>query len=344
MEGETEEMIVTKRVYARAGLVGNPSDGYHGKTIAFTFRNFWAEVTLYESPEIEFRPAPQDNAIFNSLDHLVQSVRRTGYYGGIRLLKAATRKFAEYCANKGLQLDDRNFTMRYRTNIPRQVGLGGSSAIITAAMRALMGFYGVDILEHILPNVVLAAETEELGLTAGLQDRVAQAYNGLVYMDFDEEFMREHGYGRYERLAPSALPPLYVAYRTDLSQESSDAHIRVREKYEMGDEKVVETMNEIASLSDAAREVLEDGDPGALADILDRNFDLRAEIYPISEANMSMVERARAAGASCKFCGSGGAVVGTYDSAESLQNLKSTMDEGGYEFVLPEVTSAESEQ
>jgi glucuronokinase len=333
-------MIVTKRVYARAGLVGNPSDGYHCKTIAFTLRNFWAEVTLYESPEIEFRPAPQDNALFDSLEDLVESVKRTGYYGGIRLLKAATHKFAEYCAGKGLKLDDRNFTMRYRTNIPRQVGLGGSSAIITAAMKALMGFYGVDILSHILPNVVLAAETEELGLTAGLQDRVAQAYNGLVYMDFDEDFMREHGYGRYERLDASALPPLYVAYRTDLSQESSDAHIRVREKYEMGDEQVVSTMEKIAALSDEARRVLENGEAEDLGEILDRNFDLRAEIYPISEANLRMVERARAAGASCKFCGSGGAVVGTYDTAECLQQLKAQMAEGGYEFVLPEVAAA----
>ncbi len=332
-------MIVTKRVYARAGLVGNPSDGYHGKTIAFTMDNFWAEVTLYESPEIEFRPAPQDNAVFDSLNDLVESVQRTGYYGGIRLLKAASKKFAEYCGKKGVRLDDRNFTMRYQTTIPRQVGLGGSSAIITAAMRALMGFYGVDIQEHILPNVVLAAETEELGLTAGLQDRVAQAYNGLVYMDFDEDYMQKHGYGRYERLDAGSLPPLYVACRTDLSQESSDAHIRVREKYDIGNEKVVNTMNEIAELSDRAREVLENGDADQLGEILDRNFNLRAEIYPISDENMSMVKRARSTGASCKFCGSGGAVVGTYDGGDGREELREVMEEGGYQFIVPSVTT-----
>lgn len=31
------------------------------------------------------------------------------------------------------------------------------------------------------PRVILSAE-EELGITAGLQDRVAQVYGGLVYM------------------------------------------------------------------------------------------------------------------------------------------------------------------
>ena len=334
-------MIVKKRVYARAGLLGNPSDGYHGKTIAFTFRNFYAEVTLYESPEIELRPSQQDNSVFESLDALVESVDRTGYYGGIRLMKAAVRKFAEHCRKNGIKLPDQNFTIRYETNIPRQVGLGGSSAIIMAVMKALMGFYGVAILEHVLPNVVLAAETDELGLVAGLQDRVAQSYGGLVYMDFDEAFMRENGCGRYERLDPSFLPPLYIAYRTDLSKESSQALFRVRELYNLGDKKVVDTMREIASLAETGREALLAGRPDELSRLMDRNFDLRAQIYAISSGNLEMVRSARLAGSSCTFCGSGGAVVGTYDAPEMLERLRRAMVDGGYGFLVPEMAESE---
>ena len=36
---------ITKRSYARVGLMGNPSDGFHGKTIALTIRNYWAQCT-----------------------------------------------------------------------------------------------------------------------------------------------------------------------------------------------------------------------------------------------------------------------------------------------------------
>ena len=45
--------IIRKRIYARAGLLGNPSDGYHGKTISISVRNFWSEVVLYEWDEVE---------------------------------------------------------------------------------------------------------------------------------------------------------------------------------------------------------------------------------------------------------------------------------------------------
>jgi glucuronokinase len=48
---------------------------------------------------------------------------------------------------------------------------------------------------HERPNLVLSAE-EELGITAGLQDRVVQVYGGVVYMDFDRDHMQAHGYGR----------------------------------------------------------------------------------------------------------------------------------------------------
>ena len=40
--------LLRRRAYARAGLVGNPSDGYNGKTISISVRNYWADVVLYE--------------------------------------------------------------------------------------------------------------------------------------------------------------------------------------------------------------------------------------------------------------------------------------------------------
>jgi len=39
-------MIIRTRAYPRVGLVGNPSDGYFGRTISFAFKNFCAEVVL----------------------------------------------------------------------------------------------------------------------------------------------------------------------------------------------------------------------------------------------------------------------------------------------------------
>ena len=39
-----------------------------------------------------------------------------------------------------------------------------------------------------------SVETEELGIFGGLQDRVCQVYETLVYMDFAREYMEAHGH------------------------------------------------------------------------------------------------------------------------------------------------------
>ena len=130
-------MIIRKIAYPRAALIGNPSDGYHGKTIAFVFKNYEAKVELYETPELEILSGRRDDNRFTSLDALSDDIALYGYYGGVRLMKAAAKKFNEYCKSNNIKLDDRNFTIRYNTNIPNRLGLAGSSAIITAAMKAL---------------------------------------------------------------------------------------------------------------------------------------------------------------------------------------------------------------
>lgn len=58
------------------------------------------------------------------------------------------------------------------------------------------------------PTLVLRAE-EELGITAGLQDRVIQVYGGVVYMDFAKEFIQQHGHSRY-RGCTAITTMLYV--------------------------------------------------------------------------------------------------------------------------------------
>jgi glucuronokinase len=182
-------MIIRTHAYPRAGLVGNPSDGYFGKTISFAFTNFRAEATLYESPELEILPCKRDHSVFKSIHDLALDVRKFGYYGGIRLVKATVKRFYDYCTENGIQLDNRNFTIRYSSNIPGQVGLAGSSAIITACLRALMSFYQVSIARPVQANLILSGEVRELGIPAGLQDRVAQVYQGVVFMDFAREHM-----------------------------------------------------------------------------------------------------------------------------------------------------------
>lgn len=314
-------MIIRAMAYPRAALIGNPSDGYYGKTIAFTFSNFSARVTLYESPELEIVPARRDESTFSSIGALYEDVRLYGYYGGIRLLKSAIKCFYTYCQEHGIGLHDRNFTIRYDSDIPNLVGLAGSSAIITAAMRALLEFYGVTVPKPRLANLIRAVEDRELGISAGLQDRVAQVYQGMVYMDFDKALFEQQGVGRYEPLEVDRFPPLYIAYRTDLSEGSEVFHNNIRERFDRGEAEVVRAMRYWSDLTVQAKAALLQSDWPRLADLMDANFDMRRKIFRLSEGNLRMVETARSLGASAKFTGSGGAIIGLCREAAVFDRL-----------------------
>ena len=43
------------------------------------------------------------------------------FLGGLRLLQATCKKFYHYCSKHGIALAKRNFTLKYDTNVPRQV-------------------------------------------------------------------------------------------------------------------------------------------------------------------------------------------------------------------------------
>lgn len=331
-------LLIRKRAFARAGLLGNPSDGYHGKTISIIIRNFWAEVVLYEWDSVEIVLAENDRARFSSVHDLARDVRLHGYYGGIRLIKATIKHFVEHCQAQGRLLHDRNFSIRYDTNIPRQVGLAGSSAIIVATMRCLMEFYDVWIPIEAQPTFVLMVEQAELGITAGLQDRVIQVYEGVVYMDFDrqrERVIEGLPCYAYEPLDPALLPPLYVAYHDALSEPTEVFHNNIRERFNRGEAPVVDAMRHFADLAALGREALLARDAERLARLVDENFDTRRSIYRLPSWQVEMVEAARRTGASAKFAGSGGAIIGTYRGDAQLDEVRRVLSALGSQTLKP---------
>jgi glucuronokinase len=323
--------------FARAGFLGNPSDGYFGKTISFAMSNFRARVLLYPSARLEIKLSKADTPVFENLDDLYSTTRWRGYYGGIRIIQALIVRLLDYCREKEIQIEDRNFTLEYESSIPQRLGLGGSSAIITAALRALCQYYHLDIPLPVQANLVLETETCELGVPAGLQDRVVQAYQGLVYMDFRRPLMESRGYGEYERMDPALLPNIYVAYRTSLGEGTEVFHGNLRERWRRNDPEVVEAMMLWASYAEQGRDCLLNGDYGRLNELVDANFDLRARIYRIDQGNMEMVRTARSAGATANFAGSGGAIVGTYVDEDMFRRLSEYLRPMGVRAIQPKI-------
>jgi len=329
---------VTEDCCARAALMGNPSDGFGGATLALLIKNFKATVTISENDDegrnkddgkgsIHLIPHPVlDNYSFSSLQGLHDQTNITGYYGGLRLIHAACKKFYELA---GHLITKRGFQIKYDTDIPRSVGLSGSSAIVTAAFRALLRFHHLPLgtlglTLNTLPEVILGCEVSELNISAGLQDRVVQSFGGLVYMDFHEDHFERDDHGKYESLDLNLLPTLYLAYSTKLGGESGKVHAPVKQRFADGDKFIIERMRELGDNTLKSVELLTKKKFYEFGLLMERNFQLRREMYGDECVGLDCIKMIAIAKAKfdivCKFSGSGGCfvcMVGDKDNAGS---------------------------
>ena len=130
---------------------------------------------------------------------------------------------------------------------------------------------------------------------------------------------------------------IYIAYREDISEVSEMFHNNIRDRFDRGEKQVVNAMKFWARLTDKAKNCLLDGKPEKIGELLNANFDRRRKIYKISSGNIHMAEAARAVGASAKFTGSGGAIVGTYTDGKMFNNLKKELKRIKVKVIKPKI-------
>ena len=118
-------------------------------------------------------------------------------------------------------------------------------------------------------------------------------------------------------------------------------HSRLREDYEAGVPRVLAAMEEWGNLTCAVKTALERNAFSEIPALLNRNFDLRCEVCPnaVSAKNRRMVELARSVGASAKFTGSGGAIIGTYENEAMFRELQRVLKHEEINVIKPEIVN-----
>ena len=94
---------------------------------------------------------------------------------------------------------------------------------------------------------------------------------------------------------------------------------------------------QFGTLSTLAKAAIEKKAMQTLSQLMNKNFDLRASICTISKSNMDMIRAARSVGASSKFTGSGGAIIGIYENENMFENLKKAMSKIDAEVIKPDI-------
>ncbi|MBL8723281.1 MAG: NTP transferase domain-containing protein [Planctomycetes bacterium] len=298
--------LLTATAQARLGLLGNPSDLYGGRGLGCTIAELGAAVTLCDAPRLEL---PND------------------------LLRAGFEVFAARLRTAGIDPAVRPLRATLHSTIPFQAGLSGSSALLVAFLRAAQRWFGLPLQPLDIAELAWRAEAEGLGVRAGPLDRLVQAHDGLLAMDFQTPFAP----GAVERLDPALLPPLLLAWQPHPGQPSGDVHAPVYARWQAGDAHVRNTMAELAANAMVGIAALRAGDLPRFRHCFDRNFDLRAAVFPIDPADRRLIDLGRRHGAAAKFPGSGGAVLFACQDPTHRDELAALCAQAGHPVLAPTV-------
>ncbi len=278
----------------RAGIIGNPTDGYGGSMIACSIKNT-AEVIITEDKQLTIeskfgrRILKWENDFENKGD----------YFDVVR----AVLRF--------LKLYDLKARIIIDTNIPLQAGLAGSTAVLSSVLTAVLAFTGKEYNRYKLAEINRVIELNYLKCHCGYQDAYMTTFGGLNFLDFrGKEYYKELDKEQYAVVEPlnnyvSKLP--FVVAHTGIKHHSGDFHKPIRERWLEGDKEVIEGYNEIIHIAREGKKALINGDWDNLAYLMNKNHEIQDRIADSGEQNNYMIKIAKQNGAlAAKLAGAGG--------------------------------------
>jgi|GEM_PF-36468 len=192
-----------------------------------------------------------------------------------------------------------------RTDVPRGSGLGGSSALSIALVRALSEFAGEPVEGDELISLVRDLETRLLGSPAGVQDYYPPVYGGLASLHLDPGSITRQPL----RMSLGDLAEHLVLHYTGVAHFSGTNNWEIYKRHIDGDEEVRQSLARIGEISAEMERALEGHDLAAAGNALDREWQVRKSL--IRGISTPEVDAAISAGVAAgawggKVCGAGG--------------------------------------
>jgi len=305
----------------RAGIIGNPTDGYGGTMIACSTANR-AQVDIEEGDRL---------IIENSLGKRVLKWRNDFNNQGdyFDVVRSVLRYFKLY---------DLKAKISIRTSVPNQAGLAGSTAVLSAVLSAVAAYTGRKYHKYHLAELNRIIELHYMKVHCGYQDAYMTTFGGLNYLDFrGKEYYKDLDGEIYATVEPLAgyigELPMVIAH-TGIKHHSGNFHKPLRDRWLEGDPDVVKAYTDIAQLAREGKKALLNGDWKQLAYLMNKNHEIQNSLTDSGEQNNYMIKVAKENGAlAAKLAGAGGGGTIIALTLEKERTIKALQDAGAEEFV-----------
>jgi D-glycero-alpha-D-manno-heptose-7-phosphate kinase len=161
-----------------------------------------------------------------------------------------------------------SFKMTTYSDAPAGSGLGSSSTMVVAIIKAFTEWLDLPLGEYDIAALACIIEREDLFLAGGKQDQYAATFGGFNFMEFYENERVIVNPLRLKRWIRNELEASLILYYTGVSRESANIINEQIKHTQKGDVKNIESMHEMKKQAVLMKEALLKGEFKKFSDCL----------------------------------------------------------------------------
>lgn len=263
-------MIIRAKAPLRLGLAGGGTDvspycdKYGGMVLNVTIDMYaYCTIEPLDSGMVEFFAADRSE-YFSSV-----AGKEIPLEGNLLLHKGLyNRILREFGSGRSLAMK-----MTTYSDAPAGSGLGSSSTMMVAMLKAYMEWLNLPLGEYDMASLSYQVEREEIGLSGGKQDQYAATFGGFNYMEFYDQHRVIVNPLRLKNWIKNELENSLVLYYIGTSRDSAkiiDEQIRCQKE-----KSSLEGMHELKRQASRMKEVILKGDFDGFADCLREGWEAK---------------------------------------------------------------------
>lgn len=229
-----------------------------------------------------------------------------------------------------LHLANENMTIEVIPHVPRAMGLGGSSALAVAIIRALDDTYRLNLKSQTINELAFECEKAAHSTPSGIDNTIATYGAPLLYrreMTDDDEL----GNARFEELRLSEAVPLVIGI-TGKESLTANTVARVRKAWETHQKRYDGIFDQIAALTNAGVDALRDAHFQELGELMNLCQGYLNALQLSTPELEELVHIARANGAvGAKLTGGGGGGSMVALCPDEQDKVANAMQAAGYQ-------------
>ena len=300
------DVLIRSRAPLRLGLAGGGTDvspycDEFGGAILNATIGHYAYASIGPSNDGRVRFVSCDNG--ESAEY--SSIADLPFDGRLDLLKHV-HLYAVQRFNGGEPL---SLQLTTRVDVPPGSGLGGSSTLVVAVLKAYAEWLNFPLDDYDLAHTAYRIEREDAGLEGGRQDQYAAAFGGFNFMEFGGNDRVLVNPLRIKENISSELEASLLLFYTGESRGSAAIIREQSSNVKERNQQAIEAMHQVKREAFRMKEALLRGDFALLHDVLLTSWDAKKNMASsiVSERIDLLYRTAREAGAFCaRISGAGG--------------------------------------